>query len=62
MSFDGKEHTTRLFHKIKFYCASGKVFFLLSHFLVVEDNELSKSTSHLLSVLLSVHALRNLKH
>ena len=37
MSFDGIEHATGLFQKIKFCFFYGKMFFLLIHFLVVED-------------------------
>ena len=58
MSFDGTEHTTRLFQKIKLYIAYGKMFFLLIHFLVAEDCRLSKSTSHILSVPLNLQCVR----
>ena len=50
MPFDRLGHTTGLLHKIKFYCVYGKIFFLLSQFLVAEDHELSQSTSNLLSL------------
>ena len=55
MSFDRIEHTTGLLHKIKFYCIYVKT---LSHFLVVEDYELSKSISHLLRVPLTLECIR----
>ena len=60
MSFDRIEHTTGLFHKIKFYTIYGMVrcFFLLIYFLVVEDYELPKSTSHVLSVPLTLECVR----
>ena len=41
------EYTTGLPHKINFFMFMVRCFFLLSHFLVVEDYELSKSTSYL---------------
>ena len=47
-----------LLYKINFYCVYGNFFFLLSHFLVVEDYELSKSTSHVLSVPLTLECVR----
>ena len=46
------KHATGLLRKIKFFVFMVRRFFLLSHFLVVEDDELSKSASHLLNVLL----------
>ena len=49
MPFDRLRRTTGVLHKIKFYCVYGKIFFLLSQFLVAEDHELSQSTSNLLS-------------
>ena len=52
MSVNGIWHTTGLLHKISFHY--GKTFFLLIHFLVVEDYELPKSTSHAVSVPLSL--------
>ena len=54
MSFDWIEHTTGLFHKIKFCFVCGKIFSLLSHFLIAKDYELSKSTRHLVSVPLTL--------
>ena len=52
------EHTNGLLHKIKFIVFMLKCFFLLSHFLVLEHCELSKSTSHLLSVPLTLEYIR----
>ena len=52
---------TSLFQKIMFYVFYGKVFFfILIHFLVVEDYELPKSTSHTLRVPLNLECVRNL--
>ena len=46
-------------HTIKFYCVYSKIFFFLSHFLVVEDYDLSQSSSHLLlSVPLTLEYVR----
>ena len=56
MSLNRNEHTAGLLHKIKFYCVYGKTFFLINHFLVEEDYELSKSTCNLLSVSLTLDA------
>ena len=53
MSFDRTEHITGLLHKIKFYIVHGKMFLLIDSFHCsrrVEDYELPKSTSHVLSV------------
>ena len=60
MSFDRIEHTTGLFHKIKFYTIYGMVrcFFLLIYFLVVEDYELPENISHFLSVPLTLECGR----
>ena len=58
MSFDGTEHTNGLFQKNKFYIVYGKMFLLLIRFLVVEDCELPKSTSHVLNVPISLECLR----
>ena len=55
MTFDRIELTTDLLHKSK--CCY-ECFFLLSHFLAVADYELSKSTSHLLSVALTLECVR----
>ena len=57
MSFDRIGHTIGILHKIKFYCVYGKIFFSLSHFLLVEDYDLSKSTSHLLTVPLTLECV-----
>ena len=46
MCFDMIEHTTTLFQKIQFFLFYSNMFFLLSHFLVVEDYVLPKSTSY----------------
>ena len=54
MCFDRIEHATGLLHKI-FYCF---FLFFLSHFLAVEDDELSQSTNHLLSVPLTLEYAR----
>ena len=54
---DRAYYTTDLLHKIKFYILYGKCLFLLIHFLVAEDYELPKSTSHILSVLECVRIL-----
>ena len=54
MSFDWIEHTTGIFYKIKFYFVYGKIFSLLSHFLIAKDYELSKSRNHLVSVPLTL--------
>ena len=56
MSINGIGHTTGLLHKIRFHYS--KTFFLLIHFLVVEDYELPKSTSHAVSVPLSLGCVR----
>ena len=55
MSSDGIEHTTGLFRKIlSFILFMVRRFFLLIHFLVVEDYGLPKSTGHILSVPLNL--------
>ena len=54
----GWSNTTGLLHKIKFYCVFGKMFFLMRHFLVVEDYKLSKRTSHILSEPLTLERIR----
>ena len=46
------------FIKLSFIVFMVKFFFLLSNFLVVEDYELYKSTSHLLSVQLTLEYVR----
>ena len=51
------EHTTGLFQKFKFYVVYGKFFILLIDFLVVEDYELPKSTSHILKVPLNLECV-----
>ena len=51
MSFDRREHTTGRSHKIKFLIVYFKMSFLIIRFLVVENYESPKSTSHILSVL-----------
>ena len=58
MPFDRIEHTTGLFTKLSFNMFRVRCFFLLSHFLVVEAYELSKSTSHFLSVPLTLECVR----
>ena len=58
MSFDSIKHTNGLFHKIKFYIVYDKIFLLLIHFLVVEDYEFPKSTSHVLIVPLTLEYVR----
>ena len=62
MSFDGRDHASGLFLKIKFYIVYGKIlmvrYFLFIYFLVVEDYELPKSTSHVLSVPLNLECIR----
>ena len=57
MSFEVIEHTTGLFQKFKFYVVYGKFFILLMDFLVVEDYELPKSTSHILRVPLNLECV-----
>ena len=46
------------FTKLSFILFTVRFFFLLIHFLEVEDYELPKSTSHVLSVLLSLEYVR----
>ena len=58
MYFNGIEHTTGLFQKIKFFVVYGRYFFLLIHFVVEEDYQLPKITSHVLSVPLNVQCVR----
>ena len=58
MFFDRIELTTGLLHKIKLHTVYGKMFFLLIHFLVAEDYESPKSTSHVLSVPLNLECVR----
>ena len=50
MPLDRIENTAGLLHKIKFYILYVKKFFLLIHFSVLEDYELPKRTSHILSI------------
>ena len=57
MSFEVIEHTTGLFQKFEFYVVYGKFFILLIDFLVVEDYELPKSTSHILKVPLNLECV-----
>ena len=57
MSFDRIQYTSSLL-QITFYIAYGKTFFLFIHFLVLEDYELPKSTSHILSVPLTLKCVR----
>ena len=57
MSFEVIKHTTGLFQKFKFYVVYGKFFILLIDFLVVEDYELPKSTSHVLRVPLNLECV-----
>ena len=47
MFFDRIEHTTCLLDKIKFFIVYDKILFLV-HFLVVNDYELPKGTSHII--------------
>ena len=58
MSFDRIEHTTGLFNEISFMLFMVRSFFLLIYFLLVEDYELSKNTSHILSVPLTLECGR----
>ena len=53
MSFDSIEHTTGFLYKTKFYCVYGEMFFV-----VVEEYELFKSTSHLPNVPLTLECVR----
>ena len=53
MYFDRIEHTTCLLHKSKLYCV-----YDMSHLLVVEDYEFSKSISDLLCVSLIMECVR----
>ena len=53
MSFDMREHKTGFLKKIK-VTFMVTCFFLLIHFLAVEDYELPKITSHILSVPLTL--------
>ena len=60
MPFDGIEHTTGLFQKIKFYIVYGKMFFLIDQFLIdqLEDYELPKNTSHIVIVPINLECVR----
>ena len=58
MSFDGIKHSAGLLYKIKFYLFIVRRFFLLIHFLVVEDHESPKSTCHVLHVPLTLECVR----
>ena len=59
MSSDGIEHTTGLFQKkLSFISFMVRCFFLLIHFLVVEDYGWSKSAGHILSVPLNLECVR----
>ena len=58
MCFDRIDYATGLLHKIKFILFMVRCFFLLIHFLVVEYYELPKSTSHILSVPLTLDCVR----
>ena len=58
MSFEMIEHTTGLLHKTKFFIVYVKNFFSLIHFLIVENHQLLKSTSHNLSVPLTLECVR----
>ena len=49
--------TAGLLYKIKFFMVYGKMFFLMIHFLIEEDYELPKSTSHSLSVPLTLECV-----
>ena len=56
------EHIAGFFFKLSFILFMGRCFFLLVHFLVVEDYELPKSTSHILSVPLNLELVRILSY
>ena len=58
MSFDGIELLQIFITKISFIVFMVACFFLLSYFLVEEGYELSKSTNHLLSVILTLEWIR----
>ena len=58
MSFDSIEHTTGLLHKKGLIVFMVWCYFLLSLFLVVEDYDFSKITSHLLSMPLILECVR----
>ena len=58
MSFDGIELLQIFIIKISFIVFMVVCFFLLSYFLVEEGYELSKSTNHLLSVILTLEWIR----
>ena len=57
-AFGRIELTTGLLHKTKFYCVYGKIIFLINYLLVEEDYELSKSTSHVPSVPLTLECIK----
>ena len=59
MTFGSIEHTTGPLHKTSFILYMGGCFFLLIHFLVLEDYELPKSASNVLSVPLTLESVRN---
>ena len=52
------EHNTGLLHKIKLYIVYGKIFFLINSFLSSASTSTSASTTHILSVALTLECVR----